>query len=152
MASTAKAIAIARNLIDLWTKEVATTLPIIVETFDTDGNPVITLSADTTPAFSEKVIVVRVKPIDWTATDVIGHTSQIFTPHVIQIATETDATTDILTPVELLPVLAEIAKTGCMVEWYQETNGTVPTVAVTMVAAKLTKKYSDLYWTVQKAQ
>lgn len=155
MASTTKALATARELIDLWQKEVATTLPVIVQSLDTDGNPVITLSADTTPTTGEKVIVVRVKPISWTATDIIGHAAQMFTPHVIQVCTEANLAggggADYLTPVELLPVFAEVVRRGMIVEWYVSDNGTVPSTAQ-MVAAKLSKTWADLYWNAMKAQ
>ena len=157
MATTAKAIATARELADLWTKEVAGTLPILVQSFDSAGNPVITLSADSSPATGEKVIVVRVSPIAWTATDLLGNASQMFTPHQIEICTEanyestTDTVLDILSPVELLPVIAEIVRRGTLVKWYVIANGTVPSTAV-MIAANLKATYADLYWSAQKAQ
>lgn len=153
--TTVKAIATARELLDRFEKEVAATLPVQVETFDTDGNPVITLSADATPATGEKVIVLRVMPISWTATDIIGHTSQIYTPHKIQICTEANKADgpaeDILTPVELLPVLGEVCRRGMIVEWYQSANGDVP-ATTEIKAANLKKVWQDLYWNAMKAQ
>lgn len=155
MATTTKAIATARELVDLWTKEVATTLPVIVQSFDTNGNPVISLSADATPAAGEKVVIVRVSPISWTATDILGNASQVFTPHQIEICTETNnqagAVNDILTPVELLPVIAECVRRGMIVKWYQTVNTTIPSTSA-MIAANLKATFQDLYWSVQKAQ
>ena len=155
MSTTTKSLATARELLDLLEKEVATTLPVQVETFDTDGNPVITLSADATPAAGEKVIVLRVMPISWTATDIIGHTSQIYTPHKIQICTEANKADgggdDILTPVELLPVLAEVCRRGMIVEWYQSANGAVP-ATTEITASNLKKGWHELYWNAMKAQ
>ena len=67
MSTTAKALAFARELIDLWTKEVSTSFASVAQTFEVStGNPIITLS-DGSPAFSEKVVVVRIRPIPWTA-------------------------------------------------------------------------------------
>ena len=156
--TTVKAISTARELVDLWTKEVATTLPVIVQSFEaTTGNPVITLSADATPATGEKVVVVRISPITWSANDILGLTSQIYCPHQIDICTEanyagaTDNIADILTPVELLPILAEVVKRGMMVRWYVIANGTVPSTTV-MTSGNLVATYSDLYWSAQKAQ
>lgn len=151
MATSTKALALARELLDVWGKQVAATLPVQVQSYDTDGHPVLTLSADDTPAAGEKVAVIRVRPIVWTAVDIIGHTSQMFTPHVIQICTETPAAGWILDPVEFLPILAEIARRGTLVEWYQSANGVLPATAQ-MTAANLTKAWRDLYWNAMKAQ
>lgn len=155
MATTTKALALARELMDVWAKQVISTMPVQVETFDTDGNPVITMSADATPATTEKIVVVRVKPITWTATDIIGHTSQIFTPHVIQLCTEANPAgghgADILTPVELLPVLAEIAKRGTIIEWYESAAGDIP-ATTEMTDANLKATYQELWWNGMKAQ
>jgi hypothetical protein len=157
MATSAKAVAIARELADKWTKQVATTLPVLVQTVDANGNPVITLSSDPTPATGEKVIVVRVSPMTWTSTTVIGTTTSQPCPTIVELCTEAnyastnDNIADILTPVELLPVLAECVKTGCMVKWYVITNGTVPSTSV-MTSTYLVASYQDLYWSALKSQ
>jgi hypothetical protein len=153
MATTTKALATARELIDLWTKEVSASFASIVQSFDTNGNPVITLS-DGSPAAGEKVVVVRIQPLaTWAPKDILGLSSQMFTPHQIDICTETNAaaTPNVLTTVELLPVLAEIAKRGMLINWYQTAALTVPSVAA-MIAANLTAPYADLYWSASKAQ
>jgi hypothetical protein len=159
MATTKKALDFARDLMDVWAKEVKATLPIITETFDASGNPVITLSADVDPAHGEKVVVVLIKPYaTGTATDVFGNTATAFTPHIIQVCTEmnyaatTDGVADILTPVEILPVLAEVIKKGTIVEWHQTANGTVPSEAAITAGTVLKSTYRDLYWTIQSAQ
>lgn len=150
--STIKAVAIARELIDLWTKEVSASFASIAETFDASGNPLITLS-DGTPVAGEKVVVVRVRPIPWTATDVLGNTSQVYCPHVVDFCTETNAagTPNILTTVELLPVIGEIVKRGCLVNWYQTANLTVPD-STTFIAGNLKASFGDLYWSASKSQ
>ena len=154
MATTTKALAIARELIDLWTKEVSTSFASVAESFDTNGNPVITLS-DGGPSAGEKVAVVRISPIAWTATDILGNASQVYTPHVIDLCTEANnavgAVADILTPTEILPILAEIVKRGTMVRWYVSPNATVP-ATTQMTSGNLSASYSDLYWSASKAQ
>jgi hypothetical protein len=159
MATTKKAQAMARDLVDVWAKEVFSTLPIITQTADASGNPVITLSADTGPAFSEKVVVVLIKPyVTGTATDVFGNTANAYTPHVIQVCTEAnyastnDTIADILTPVELLPVICEIAKKGCLTEWHVTANGTVPSEAAITAGTVLKATWRPLYFGVQNAQ
>ena len=152
--TTAKAIATARELADLFAKEVISTLPIQVQSVDSVGNPVLTLSADATPATTEKVIVIRVRPLAaWTPKDSLGLDSQMYTPHQIDICTEINAAgaPNILTPVELAPVLCEIAKRGMIVNWYQSPAGDVPALSE-MTDAQLTKSFQDLYWSASKAQ
>ena len=151
--TTTKALATARELIDLFTKEVSASFASIVESFDTNNNPVITLS-DGTPAAGEKVVVIRIQPLaTWSPVDILGLASQMYTPHQIDICTETNAaaTPNVLTPVELLPILSEIAKRGMVVNWYQTPALTVPAVAQ-MTAAQLTASFADLYWSAGKAQ
>lgn len=133
MSTTPIAIATARELKDRWAKEVYATLPYITESSDSSGNPVLTLSADATPATGEKVVVVRVKPISMASMlNVLGSTQEVFSPHVIQICTEanyaatTDNVADILTPAELGPVIIACGRKGMTVEWYVSANGTVP--------------------------
>lgn len=152
MGTTTFAVTTARFLANSLSKRVKTTLPIVVETNDTDGNPVITLSADVDPATGEKVIVLRLKPVSWpTAINVLGGTPDIYGPHVIQICTEanyagaTDSVADILTPAELLPVLGDVITKGITVEWFVSANGTVP-ATTQMTDANLKATYSaDLY-------
>jgi hypothetical protein len=157
MATTKKAEVTARELLDILGKRVISTLPSQVQSVDSNGNPVITLSADATPATGEKVVVIRVAPQTWTATDALGNTAINYGPHTVEICTElnyaatTDNVADILTPFELLPVIGDCVKTGCKVLWYSTANGTVPSSSA-MTAANLKASYSDLYWGMQKAQ
>ncbi len=152
-----KAYAISRELIDKLRKFCAATLPVVVESADADGNPVTTLSADASPAAGEKVIVLRVMPFQRpTAKDSLGNAGITPSVHIVQICTEknyegaTDSVLDILGPAELLPVIAEAAKTGAMVEWYRTANGTVPSDSA-MTSGNLAASYRDLYWNILKA-
>ncbi len=131
-----KALQMAKELQDVLKSRKISTLPVVTESYDASGFMVITMSADATPATGEKVVVIRVKPISWpNTTDVLGLASQVYTPSVIQICTEanfagtTDNVADILSPIELLPILATCALRGAKVEWHVIANGTVPSVA-----------------------
>lgn len=157
MSNTYASQAKSRQLADLLRIELAATLPVCTESFDTDGNPVITLSADATPAFGEKVIVIRTKPIDWpTAKDSLGNAAVSFGPHVYQICTEanfagtTDNVADILTMGEKLMVIVEVGRCGSFVEYYESANGTVPSTAQ-MTAGNLKGTWRDLYFNILKS-
>jgi len=155
MATSRKAQDIATQLLDIFGKRVISTLPIQVQTADSSGNPILTLSADATPATGEKVVVIVISPyLTGVSTDIFGNTELGFSPHKIQFCTElnyaatTDNVADILTPVELLPVIAEITRTGCMVEWHATANGTVPSAAAIAAATNLKATFAPLYWGV----
>lgn len=157
MATTAKALASHRELVDILKLQVAATLPVATDSYDSDGNPVTTFSADATPAAGEKVVVIRTKAIGaYGATNSIGQTAEQFSHHVVQLCTElnfagtTDNVADILTPVELLPVLVELGRKGSFVEWYQTANATIPSTAA-MTSGNLKATWRDLYWNVMKA-
>jgi hypothetical protein len=152
-----KALEISAELAD----ELIKRLPslIVTQAFDTNGDPVITCAADATPATGEKVIVIRTKAISWAlAKDVLGLTSTVYTPHVIQVCTEknyagaSDNIADILTPVELLPALLTVGKRGCRVEWFETANGTVPS-ATAIDSGTATAIYeAELYWGMLASQ
>ena len=154
---TAKALASHRELVDHLKYFVAATLPVVVDSYDSDGSPITTFSADATPAAGEKVVVLRTKAIDWaTAKDSLGNTAIQYAPHVFQICTEanfagtTDNVADILVNGELLFFFVEAGRRGSFVEWYQSANATVPAVAQ-MTAANLKGQWRDLYFNIQKA-
>jgi hypothetical protein len=155
MSATYKSVASMRELVDLLKKELAATLPVETDSFDANGNPVAEFSADATPAAGEKVVVIRMKAIGAIgATDSLGNTQNDFSHHVYQFCTEANPSSgsgaDILTPVELLPLIVELGRRGSFVEWYQSTNGTVPSVAW-IDAHSAVATWRPLYWNVLAA-
>lgn len=144
-----------RELVDLLTKQLQSTMPVVTESNDTDGHPVVTYSEDATPATTEKIVVIRIKPIDQPLSqDILGNTSFKYSNHVIQVCTEANPAGgsggDILTPFELLPIMVECGRKGSFVEWYESAEGDIPAVAE-MTAANLGATWKDLYWNIQKA-
>lgn len=147
--TTAQATQTGRELANILSKWLPTM--VTVESVDSDGNPVVTISQDATPVAGEKVMVIRVKPIEWAlAADIFNNTATIYGPHVLQLCTEknyegaTDSVLDILGPAELLPVLGELCRRGSTVEWYRTANLTVPSTAA-MTAANLGMTFRPLY-------
>jgi hypothetical protein len=155
--STYKAVAAQRELVDILKKQL-TTMPVLTESFDSNGNPVAIFSADSTPAFGEKVVVIRCKAIAAIGqVNSIGQTQDPYSHHVFQICTElnfagvTDNVADILTAVEILPILSEVGRRGSFVEWHQTANGTVPSVAAIDAGTNLKATWRNLYWNVLSA-
>ncbi len=153
-----KAIEMSAEMADKLKKR----LPAMVHTstFDVNGDPVITIAQDSTPAAGEKVIIIRTKALTFSlAKDVLGLPETVFTPHVLQICTEanfagtTDNVADILGPIELLPIIATAGKTGCKVEWHVTANGTIPSTAAIDAGTVLKASYeSELYWGMLASQ
>lgn len=153
--TTAKAIAAARELADNLKIWLAASMPVVSETFDTNGDPVITFSADATPVAGEKIVVIRVKAIDWPdAKDIFGNTAIKYGPHVFQVCTEANpaagAGADILGAGDKLSVFAECARRGSFVEHYESAAATAPSTSQ-MTSANLKGTWKDLYFNILKA-
>lgn len=153
MATTHKAISMARDLADALRKRLPSKT--VTESFDTDGSPLIAID-DGSPATGEENVLLKVRPLDWPlAKDVLGLAQTVFTPHVIQMATEAEADADasviILSRQTLLHVLGEVLGKGCKVEWYESANTVVP-VAGTFIAGNLKASYDSLYWPMVSGQ
>lgn len=147
-----KAYELAAELQDELAKRLPTLAVVLGQ--DTNGDPTIAVGAGTPGG---KNAFIRVKAIDWPGTDALGLTQTVFTPHVIQIATEanyagtTDNVADVLTPTELLPLLLTIGARGTAVEWYVETNGTAPVVG-SLTSTKLSASFSPTPWGLKAQQ
>lgn len=149
MSTTSKSLALSHELADIIKKR----LPALAvsEGFDasSDGpHPTILVGAGT--AGSESMFV-RVKPIDWSLSqNVIGQTSQVYTPNVIQIVTEANAAATLgcgfFSLADILPLLGEILSKGTKVEWYQSAN-TNPVDVSDIVSGNLKASFqTSLYW------
>lgn len=155
MATTQKAISLARDLAEEIQKRLPTMT--VATSFDSDGNPLVSVD-DGSPASGEASALIKVRPIDWPlAKDALGLASQVYTPHVIQLATEanyaatTDNVADNLTRAQLLAILGPCLQKGCRVEWYEETYGTPP-AASTITGSKLKASYENLYYPMVQSQ
>lgn len=150
---THKAVALSRHLADDLKKRFA---PLeVAESFDTNGNPVVTVS-DGTLATTERGAVLRIlgdtNPV---AKDILGNDAIHYTPHTLQICSEADDglgngnTGSYLTIQDILHLVGECGKRGMKLEWYVSANGDVPAVAE-MIAGNLVATFSDLYWNIQR--
>ena len=160
--STEKAVVTARELTDLLTKRISTAFPFVAQSLDVNENPVVTFSALATPAAGSKVAVIRIRPLPVTALDAFGNKSQAMCPHIVDLITEANSATatdttvqagadvltpiaDILTPADLLPILAEIARRSMEIDWFVTANGTVPSI-VNIPATPAATFKPNLYW------
>ena len=151
MATTKKAIELSAELADELKKRVSAGFVSIVESSDSNGDPVITLS-DGTPAAGEQVAIIRTKAMPWTlATDVLGLAAGRYTPHIMEICLEgvgaAGTSAPILTSANLLPLLATVAKRGTQVDLYITATTVVPSISGSTMAGTLGSSYQpELYW------
>jgi hypothetical protein len=156
MATTQKALDLSLQVCNKIRQQVERDLPVVVKSSDSLGNPVVTFSADSSPAAGEKVVVVQVRPfITGTATDVFGNTAQAYCPHIIALCTESNPSggsgADVLSAADLLPFMMEIGRCGTIVEWHKTTNGVVPSAAAIVAGTSLVASWKPLYFGVQSA-
>lgn len=138
MATSIKAGAMMRTL-----KEgIARRLPTYVYTTgaDASGNPVLLVSQDASPATTEQVAMIRIRPVDLIFTNSVGNTQENFAPHFVELCTETStvASVSFLTEVNATAIKGELLKQSGIFIAYLTANGTVPAVAsvdTQMVAA-----------------
>lgn len=152
MAADYKSIALRAELADELKKRFSALA--VVEGFDANGNPSLTMGAGVAAGRNAIIIV---KAIDWPlAKDVLGLPATVFNPHVIQMVTEGEVTAgagaDALTTSDVLALFSVISKRGTRVEHYESAAGVAPTAAAA-IAGNLKASYEpDLYFTMKGSQ
>lgn len=125
MPATQKAVA----LLDAIADELSKRLSSLAQTKGQDSllNPQLVVGAGTAGSAG---CYLRVISQPWTATNVLGLTSQVFAPHVIQVVFEANnvagAAADVNTLATISTVIAACARKGTALEVFEETNGAAP--------------------------
>lgn len=136
MATTQKAIELSAYLAEA----LALRLSALAQStsFDTDGNPLISVGSGTA---GQKNLIVKVMPTPWpNAKDSLGNSAIQYTPHTVRLATEASAAAGvgtIFSTQDVLHFIGEILGKGCRVEWYQSANGVAPTATTINDSTKL---------------
>ncbi len=113
----------------------------LTQGLDTAGNPVLLVSADSSPATTEQVAMIRVRPVDLIFTNSVGNTQENFAPHFVELCLEADGTltsTARLTEANQVAIKGEVLKQSGIYIGYLLASGTVPAIAsvdTQMVAA-----------------
>lgn len=156
MATTStKATKLAAELADELRQRLGTTYASIIEGFDANGFSTIQLS-DGAPATTEDTIYIVVRPRDWSLTkDIIGHDQPVYTPTVIQVAVEANGNgiAPYVTKAHWLAVENVCAKRGTRLEYWEETNGTPPSITTFNTGTKLIASWEpDLFFPMLSSQ
>lgn len=126
-----------------------------VLSYDSNGNPTIELD-DGSPATTEDNVFIRLMPRDWSLIkDVLGLAQNVYTPTTIQVAVEANGTTGLghyVSQAHLFAIITSIAERGARFEYWEETNGTIPSVTTFNTASKLKTYHESLYFPLLSSQ
>jgi hypothetical protein len=127
-----------------------------VLSFDSNGNPTIELD-NGSPATTQDNVFIRVEPRDWTLSkDVLGLAANVYTPSTIQLAVEGPPSGlglgRYVSIAHLFAIITSIAERGALFQYWEETNGTVPTVTTFATASKLKTSHESLYFPLISSQ
>jgi hypothetical protein len=156
MATNSKIQKLAAELVDELRKRCSSYAEIL-EAFDTNGWPTIRLS-DGGPAANEDTVFIRVRPRDWNeAKDVLGSAQTVYTPSVVQIAVEAPPSgVGLMRQVSVVhawALLLTCGKRGARTEYWEETDGTPPSIDTFTDATKmLTSWEPDLDYPLLSSQ
>lgn len=123
----------AKALSDQLKSDLALRLPVqaalgLAQSFDSNGNPVIIIGANTTTTMSA---LIRIKGVAGFGKDVLGTAQNVFTPHLIELCMEMSTITDVSywTWDLLVKLVGEVYKPGIQVDVYLTANTVMPTAS-----------------------
>lgn len=130
-------------------EEIKQKLPSFVQTdsVDSNGNPTLLVSADSTPAAGEQNMFIRIQSVSTPFVDSIGQAQSVYTPSVIQSVEEAST----IANVSLLTIDVKskldwcISRAGCQEEKYLRANGGAPVLG-DITSANLKAKLADAYY------
>lgn len=146
-----KAVALARDLADEFKMRFAGGSPIntVRQAQDSNGWPMIFLSAGANEAEAQPTIVLRIMNVDVGAKDIFGNASLPFAPHQCEIAFELSALGAMLPNLsDYTKVVFQVARTGVIVIEEPIANGSAVTEAAmnTALAAGPSTVIKDIDW------
>ncbi len=145
MQSTAKAIALIRDLADLLAKR-SMAINTIRQAFDAANWPYLILSVNGNEAEGQPVVLIRISNVDMVSKDIFGNQTFAYAPHILELAYElTAGGAPEVARGDLLTCEFESIKTGVRVQLKEIANGTAVTAAAVTAAAPVAD-LDQLYW------
>jgi len=135
-----------KDLLELRTAKSAT-INSVKEASDSEGWPMLFLSVAGNEAAGQPVIALRMKSIDMVSKDILGNSTNAYTPHDLEIAYELDANSK-PTPsaLDIAKVHMECMKLGIKVKVKEIANATAVTAASMDAAAVALSLEYDIRW------
>lgn len=150
MKSTAKAIALARDLADKLSKRYAAGaagLNTVRQAFDANGWPMIFCSHNANEAEGQPVLAIRISNPDAVSKDIFGQQTNAYAPHILEVAYELTATANCpeVSAADRASAEFESIKVGARYQIKEIANGTAVSEA-SMNAASPAADLDELYW------
>jgi hypothetical protein len=152
MKSTAKAIALARDLADKLSKRYAAGaagLNTVRQAFDANGWPMIFCSHNANEAAGQPVLAMRISNVDAVSKDIFGAATSAYAPHILELAYELQATPNIgdsfVSHADKASADFESQRIGARWQLKEIANATAVSEA-SMNAATPVADLEDLYW------
>ena len=144
MQSTAKAIALSRDLADLLAKR-PMALNTIRQAFDANNWPVLVLSVNGNEAEGQPVLLIRISNVDAVSKDIFGNQTFAYAPHILEIVYElTSGGAPEAGHADVLQAEWECINTGCRQQLKEIANGSAVTIA--NIPAAAVADLDQLYW------
>ena len=146
--STAKAVALSRDLADKLRKRFAgsATIDTVREASDANGWPMLFLSDGGVETAGAAVILIRIMNVDAVSKDIFGNATTAYAPHTLEFNYErTAANNPIPTDGDLWTAAFEAIKTGVRFQAKENANGTACTES-NLATATTVADLEELYW------
>jgi hypothetical protein len=146
--STAKAVALSRDLADKLSKRFAgsATINTVRQAFDANGWPMLFLSSGGVETAGSAVILIRITGVDMVSKDIFGNSTTAYAPHTLEFNYELAAADNpIPTDGDLWTAAFEAIKVGCRTKFEENANGTAVTEA-NLATATVVADLEELYW------
>ena len=150
MQSTAKAVALVRDLADKLAKRFApgaSGLNSLRQAFDANGWPMVFISHNANESEGQPVILIRIKNVDMVSKDVFGNSTVAYAPHTLELAYELTSTANCpeVALADLAAAQFESIKTGVRYQEKAIANGTAVSEA-SINASSPIADHDELYW------
>jgi hypothetical protein len=146
MQSTAKAIALIRDLQDLLNKRLSAGLNSSRQAFDANNWPYLVFSVSGNEAEGQPVLFIRIANVDMVSKDIFGNQTYAYAPHTLELAYElSSGGAPLVSHADLITCEFEAIKTGVRLQLKEIANGTAVT-ATSVSAASPVADLDQLYW------
>ncbi len=151
----------AENMVRRLKQDLLYRLPstyILTDSFDSSGNPVLTVAQDGTWGTADQYAVVRVQPVTLVFTNGIGGTQDGFATHYVDVCLEdanstvTGSKNSVLSLSISAPLIQSVEAEAGVTRWYLCNTSTTPTTAQMTASNLVQTDTPDIVWRLNAAQ
>ncbi len=125
---------------------------ILTDSFDASSNPVLTVAQDSAWATTEQYAVIRIQPASLVFTNAIGGTQEGFTPHYVDVCTESITTGSVLSTSIGAPLFQTIEQEAGITRYYLSNLAVTPSVTMMTSGNLVQTDTPSVIWRANGAQ